>query len=151
VIGGAFVGRESDLAELHVALDHAEAGHGGLALVTGEAGIGKTTLLDAAMAEAEQRGVLVCRGNCWPDAGAPPYWPWVQVLRQTAGVVPPPELAGGAPTSVGDADAARFRLFDDVVAHLRAVAARTPVLIVLEDIQHALWRLPIGTRSRRTP
>jgi tetratricopeptide (TPR) repeat protein len=78
----------------------------------------------------------------------------VQVLRETAAVAVPPELIGTPTSSVGDADAARFHLFDDVVGHLREVARATPVLVVLEDIHWAdrpsLLLLAFATRELRT-
>ena len=55
--------------------------HGGLVLVTGEPGIGKTTLVTSAAREARQRGALVLGAACWDSDSAPGYWPWVQVLR----------------------------------------------------------------------
>ncbi|QLQ39518.2 AAA family ATPase [Micromonospora robiginosa] len=58
--------------------------HGGLVLVTGEPGIGKTTLVSAAADEARRRGALVLGAACWDSDTAPDYWPWVQVLRRLA-------------------------------------------------------------------
>ena len=44
-------------------------------------GIGKTRCAQALADVAEDQGALVLRGHCREDAGAPPYWPWVQILR----------------------------------------------------------------------
>jgi predicted ATPase len=72
------VGRATELATLRAALDAAVAGRGALVLVTGEPGIGKTTLLSETARVAADRGAHVLRGRCWDVGGAPAYWPWTQ-------------------------------------------------------------------------
>jgi len=62
---GTLVGREEQLALIEAALDAAAAGSGRLVMVTGEPGIGKTSLADAATAAAAARGFLVLWGRCW--------------------------------------------------------------------------------------
>src|SRR5262249_56384527 len=56
-------------------------GRGGVVLLGGEPGIGKTRLLDELGVRARDAGVLPLWGRCWEEGGAPAYWPWVQVLR----------------------------------------------------------------------
>ncbi|GAB3845335.1 ATP-binding protein [Dactylosporangium cerinum] len=80
-IGERIIGRDHPAALLRAAVDRAVASHGGLVLVAGEPGIGKTTLVTAAADEARQRGALVLGAACWDSDSAPGYWPWVQVLR----------------------------------------------------------------------
>src|SRR5829696_2638447 len=77
----AIGGRERELAELTAALDAAAHGEGRLFFVSGEAGIGKTRLADALSSVALERGSRVAWGHCWEAGGAPPHWPWVQVVR----------------------------------------------------------------------
>ena len=79
--GATFVGREQELQELVAALDASGGGRGRLVLLAGEPGIGKSRLADELAAHARERGTLVLRGRCWEDAGAPPFWSWIQVLR----------------------------------------------------------------------
>src|ERR671935_82869 len=79
--GGAFVGRETELAELMAGLDDALAGRGRLFLVVGEPGIGKSRLAEEVMRHARARGARVLVGRCWEAGGAPAHWPWVQALR----------------------------------------------------------------------
>src|SRR5215211_6271318 len=81
--GGAsmFVGRERELAELRAGLDAAYAGNGTFLLVAGEPGVGKTSLANEFGREASERGARVLRGGNFEGGGAPPYWPWVQILR----------------------------------------------------------------------
>ena len=78
---GRLVGRDEPLRVLAAALDEAVAARGRLVLVTGEAGIGKTTLVRTVLEQAEAVGALVGVGACWDAEAAPGYWPWVQVLR----------------------------------------------------------------------
>jgi class 3 adenylate cyclase len=76
-----FVGRTRELAEMRAALDDALAGRGGLLLLSGEPGIGKTSLADIIATDAAARGALVAWGRCWEGGGAPAYWPWIAVIR----------------------------------------------------------------------
>ena len=76
-----FVGRSRELAALSAALRQAATGDARLALVAGEPGIGKTELARVFARAAGNDGALVLWGSAWEDGGAPPYWPWVQVLR----------------------------------------------------------------------
>ncbi len=78
---GRLVGREAALGMAGAALDDALAGVGQLLLITGEPGIGKSALLAEIARQATARGARVLRGVCWDGAGAPPWWPWIQVLR----------------------------------------------------------------------
>ncbi|TMB08190.1 MAG: ATP-binding protein, partial [Deltaproteobacteria bacterium] len=94
-----FVGRHRELVELRTGLEDAGAGRGRFFLVVGEAGIGKTRLVEELASEAAARGHLVLWGRCWESEGAPPYWPWIQVIRaylRTARSEGPPRVAGGA-------------------------------------------------------
>src|SRR4249920_2664792 len=77
-----FVGRERELEELGAALRGVVAGRGGLHLIVGEPGIGKTRLADEVAARAEADGIAALWGRCWEAEGRPPYWPWVQILRE---------------------------------------------------------------------
>ncbi|MFD9423632.1 MULTISPECIES: AAA family ATPase [unclassified Streptomyces] len=77
----ALFGRDHPAGVLRAEIGRATDSHGGLVLVTGEAGIGKTTLVTDAAHEARRRGALVVGGSCWDSDSAPGYWPWVQVLR----------------------------------------------------------------------
>ncbi|GAA2213936.1 hypothetical protein GCM10009850_093990 [Nonomuraea monospora] len=87
------IGREHPAALLRAELTRLIDSHGGLVLVTGEAGIGKTTLVTSTAGEARRRGVLVVGGACWDSGGAPGYWPWVQVIRAVRRAAEPEEWA----------------------------------------------------------
>ena len=156
-----FVGRAGELAALTADLDAAVGGRGGVVLVAGEPGIGKTRLAEELAARATARGAVVLWGRCWEGAGAPSFWPWVQVVRgyvqvqaddpaslrhdlgagaaDIAQLVPAvhdciPDLPAPPPL---EPEAARFRLFDSLAGFLRTAAARRPLLLVLDDLHWA--------------
>lgn len=158
----SFVGRERELEDLLRGLAEAEAGRGGLFLLSGEPGIGKTRLASELAARAAQRGGLVLWGRGWEDGGAPAYWPWLQIvrayLRQAsveqlandlghggAHLVPlMPELRERCPhlapmgSVVGnDAEAARFQLFDAVTTLIANIRTHQPLVLVLDDVHAA--------------
>jgi tetratricopeptide (TPR) repeat protein len=147
------VGRDRELAELSAALDEARAGRGGLWLLSGEPGIGKSRLADELTREALKRGCVVLTGRCWEEGGAPAHWPFIQALRaaiRSLGehVVPKrsvaalaqllPELGaeGAAPATLAG-DQARFQLLDAVATVLCRAAEHTPLLVLLEDLHAA--------------
>jgi hypothetical protein len=69
------VGREREQGILHEHLVAAPEGHGSLALIGGEAGIGKTALADWLRRAAIEQGVLVLVGRCYDLSETPPYGP----------------------------------------------------------------------------
>jgi tetratricopeptide (TPR) repeat protein len=139
------IGRESALAAASSVLDDARRGAGQFLMISGEAGIGKTAMLAALVSQAGS-APLVLRGLCWEGDGAPPYWPWSQVLQASG--LPAADLgeagwllqraSGSAePMSAAAAGDAQFRLFEAVARCLRRLAAGRPVLVVLDDLQWA--------------
>ncbi|PWW24218.1 putative ATPase [Geodermatophilus normandii] len=79
------VGRDAQLRVVDEALAGTASGRGRLVLVAGEPGIGKTRLAEEAARRARASGVTVAWGRSDQDAGAPPFWPWTQVLRDLLG------------------------------------------------------------------
>ncbi len=144
--GGPLVGRERELDVLSAWVARAGAGAGGVALVTGEPGIGKTRLLQEMAARAADQGFSVAWGRAYEVGGAPPYWPWIEILRalfgRPGGRDPNaaalarllPEL-GGPGSERGEAD--RFQLYDAVTSYLHGAAGREPLLLVLDDLHAA--------------
>jgi tetratricopeptide (TPR) repeat protein len=154
-----FVGREGELATLRAALAAASAGNGRVVILAGEPGIGKTRLADELAAHAAAEGATVRWGRCWEGAGAPAFWPWIQILRSQFAETEPAELRaqlgagaedvaqlvpelherlpGIPPPPSLEGAAARFCLFDSVVSFLRACAAGHPLALILEDLHWA--------------
>jgi DNA-binding CsgD family transcriptional regulator len=132
-----------------------------LLLISGEPGIGKTRCAEALADVAEDQGALVLWGRCHEEAGAPPYWPWVQILRayvdassldelrltmgatahDIAALVP--ELVEishrtwSASGTLGDASAARFRTFDAIRQFFHQAAQQVPLVLVLDNLHWA--------------
>ncbi len=143
----ALIGRTAELAELGAALADAIAGHGACCLITGEAGIGKSLLLESVCRDAELAGATVARGATWEAGGAPAYWPVLDALGQldvrAASVLESPgtreyEDAGLEPDGTPqEPDSVRFTRFRALGDRLAALSVRSPVLIALEDIHAA--------------
>jgi predicted ATPase len=91
--GDRLLGRTHALAALDEAVAAARAGRGGLLLVGGDAGIGKTALAGQVLRSGPGRGLLVVWAACASGAGTPGYWPWIQVLRGVVGSHPDEPLA----------------------------------------------------------
>ena len=155
---GVFVGRERELAALIAALGDALSGSGRLVVVGGEPGIGKSRLAEELASRAGSDGAEIYWGRCWEEEGAPPYWPWVQVLRACVASASPEQLAdelgaGAAevaelvpdvrqrlpelqmPSGAADPQQARFRLFDAVAGFLTRASRSRPLVVVLDDLQ----------------
>ena len=81
-VANVLVGREQQLVALQDALTEVAVGDGRVVLVAGEPGIGKTRLAEEVAQQATRGGVAVAWGRCSEEQGAPPFWPWVQVLRE---------------------------------------------------------------------
>jgi predicted ATPase len=76
-----FVGRGRALEIIKGTLDGAIHGQGDLVLVSGEAGIGKTSLAGRAAAYAAAQQATVLWSRCWKGAWSPTFWPWIQIIH----------------------------------------------------------------------
>lgn len=108
-------------------------------LVVGEPGIGKSRLVEE-LARTIGTDMDVVWGRAWEAGGAPPYWPWTQVLRGLTAPVTSPYVAR-VRGDTADATAAtaedRFLTFDAVTRHLVTAAADRPLAILLDDLHAA--------------
>jgi transcriptional regulator with XRE-family HTH domain len=154
-----FVGRRDELALLQARLADASAGRGGVVVLVGEAGIGKTRLARRLADDAQAQGATVLWGGCFEGNWQLPYAPWVEAIGQhatcrdperlrrdlgpgaspIARVVPQvhslfPELQLSSPLS---ADEERYRLYHAVTQLLVALASERTVLLVLDDLHWA--------------
>jgi tetratricopeptide (TPR) repeat protein len=82
------IGRDRERADLVRALDAALGGRGSIVLIGGEAGVGKTHLTRAILAEAKRRGCLTLVGHCSEMEGAPPFVPFIEMLEYSARAAP---------------------------------------------------------------
>ena len=156
---GTFVGRDLELRQLRDGLDAVADGRGRCFLIAGEPGIGKSRLVDELGILARQRQHPVLLGRGWEDAGAPPYWPWVQALRAYLRLTDVDALARELGSGASDvaqilpelretfpdlppppdtrSESARFQLFDSTATFLRNATQGRPIVIVLEDLHAA--------------
>src|SRR5260370_18617079 len=79
-----FIGRREELAELASAHRNLAKREGKLVVISGVAGVGKTRLADYFARQTGSETAMVW-ANCWDRDGSPPYWHWVQLLRQSMG------------------------------------------------------------------
>jgi DNA-binding SARP family transcriptional activator len=154
------VGRRAELARLEAVLDHAASGRGGVVLVAGEPGIGKTRLAEEVVARTRVRGWLAVWGRGVESGGTPAFWPWVEVVRslmaasgtevraaasgpgatELAHVVPELRALTGTrpdPPPALHSETVRHRLFEAVGRLLAACARHQPLVVVLDDLHWA--------------
>ncbi|MET9343371.1 BTAD domain-containing putative transcriptional regulator [Nonomuraea sp. NPDC003804] len=136
LVRDGLVARQEQLQRVGERLAEARRGRGGVLLVSGEAGIGKTSLAEAVADETDALGLAVAWGRCAEDTGAPAFWPWLQVLRDLGEEAADAlgALSGVTARRDGDPGAALFELHERVVHALGSVG---PVLVVLEDLHWA--------------
>jgi DNA-binding CsgD family transcriptional regulator/tetratricopeptide (TPR) repeat protein len=151
---GAFVGRVAELDRLESALAALPERGAATVMLGGDAGMGKSRLIEEFCARARSRGSLVAIGACTPaEGGGLPYGPVVGVLRDVARQLPAGDVAGVlgfAQRSLGlaapiesDADAAptsglvKTKMFEALLQSVEALAARASVVLVFEDLQWA--------------
>ena len=94
-----FVGRDQEMVNLRAVVDEALAGRGGVIVISGEPGIGKTRTAQEVGAYAADEGARVLWGRCYEEQGVPPYWPWVLA---TLGIALGVRLLAPAPSSGSD-------------------------------------------------
>jgi DNA-binding SARP family transcriptional activator len=116
-VSSGLVGRSDELAQLAEAA--AARGRLRLVLVSGDAGAGKTALVESFSAGL---GWTTAWGTSPDHAGVPALWPWTQILAD-----------GPAPSAA----ATRFEWHRAVGSHLASMARRSPLLVVLDDLHWA--------------
>jgi tetratricopeptide (TPR) repeat protein/energy-coupling factor transporter ATP-binding protein EcfA2 len=137
------VGRAPEREALRAAVEAAAAARpGGLVLVTGEAGIGKTRLLEVLEGEVAARGGRVLRGRAFEAEAVRPYGAWIDALRAApigeADLALRDDLAPLLPELGAAPEGDRNRLFEAVVRLLRRLGDQAPPLAVVIDDLHWL-------------
>ena len=123
------VGRDAEFEMLTGLLEESRL-HSRSALVTGEAGAGKTRLIHELMRTAHDRGLIVATGRC--SASAPALWPVRAVLDALGASA---DVIGGAGSEALAVD--DFRTWQSVAEALRRASHDGPVMVVIEDVQWA--------------
>ena len=157
-VSGTFVGRAEEYERLMTAWKAVTAeAERRVMLLSGEPGIGKTTLSARFARDVYEQGATVVYGRCDEDLGVP-YQPWIEAMTQLVAQAPEqvlvdhvtdcggqlarlvPELAKRVPVEVpaaGDGDGERFVLFGCVTDLLGRLSGEEPVLVVLDDLHWA--------------
>ena len=152
-VSPVFVGRSAELARLLTAMDRADEGTPGVVLIGGEAGVGKTRLLQEFLDRAEARGAVTTVGGCLElGAESLPFAPISAALRTLSRRIGPelaeavagrerdlawllPDLAPGTITRDGEFD--RVRLFELILGLLERLGAERTLVIAIEDLHWA--------------
>jgi AAA ATPase domain len=159
VSGDPCYGRDEELGRILAAYEAASAGAARVVTVLGEAGIGKTRLLQELAVSARRRGALVVWGRCLEGAWVPPYQALVEAISGYAGQVGAARLRADLGPAVGplgqlvpglrevlsdvptpeplQPDEERLRLLDAVARFLARLSTHGPVVLVLDDLQWA--------------
>ncbi len=153
VAGGRMVGRDEELGRLLALLAEAEDGRAVVALVSGDAGVGKSRLTGEISSLAAARGFTVLSGQCAELGDSVPYLPLADALRGAAQVPATgvkdalasrpalsrllPDGGDGRAAESDRSGLARQQMFGAVLGLLAELAAATPVLLVLEDLHWA--------------
>jgi DNA-binding CsgD family transcriptional regulator len=150
-----FVGRAEELARLEEALSAVASGTRRVALVAGEAGVGKTRLIEEFSSRARGEGAVATLGGCVDVSGGLPFAPFAEAFRRVLRSSEPElrdrwfppavraEMARLVPDvgpddePAGDAASARARLFELGLEMFARVSEAAPVVVVLEDLHWA--------------
>jgi len=159
VVCPVMIGRTSELAALHLCVEQVKSGKGQVALLCGEAGIGKSRLIAELKTEASTQGFLLIQGHCFPTDHSCPYAPLLDLLRSIflhtpAGQLAPdlapfareltsllpevtqffPEFSTLPPLPALEPEQEKRRLFAVLARFFLHQAATHPLLLIVEDV-----------------
>jgi DNA-binding SARP family transcriptional activator len=150
---GRFVGRQRELTRLQQAFEAARAGRGRLVTILGEAGIGKTRLIQELAARIARQGGRAIVGRCFESEEVLPFAPWIDMLRGEAARAALAEVVRTHPRHRAQlarllpeldqgragipAPAEDHRRIFEAVAQVVATAAARPIAIILDDLHWA--------------
>ncbi|MFW6074892.1 MAG: helix-turn-helix transcriptional regulator, partial [Chloroflexota bacterium] len=132
-------GREAESKRIHRALDEARDGSGSLVLISGEAGVGKSALVEAILRAAREAGTRVLAGHCFDLSPGRPLSLWRDLLdgyrrAEHDGPHAPDILDGNAAVDGGED---REELFSVIRRFISTLTGEHPWVIVLEDLHWA--------------
>ncbi|MCD0447094.1 AAA family ATPase [Glycomyces sp. A-F 0318] len=138
------IGRDHPAAVLRSAVERTIASHGGLVLITGEAGIGKTALVTD-VAAAYRGDLAMAFATSWESEAVPEHWLWTQILRSLRARLGEDQWRALRPAPAVDAllgegegaPPVEFELHDAVTQLLIAASQCGPLLVVLDDLHFA--------------
>ena len=150
-------GRSADLRMLAATWKATAAGRGRVILISGEAGIGKTTLLNEFSRRVTEAGARVGSGSGLDVGGSTPFAAWLDIARTLVATLPPvpaahrwpgelnrlaPDLGSAlgraaVPAAVATPELERLRVFEAVLRLVEWAAGDRPLLIILDDCHHA--------------
>ncbi|ADO72168.1 protein kinase domain-containing protein [Stigmatella aurantiaca] len=147
------VGREPELRRLLTYWEGAQRGHGALVLVSGEAGIGKSRLIQELHAHMTLEEAAHFQCQCWPQFSASAFHPLIEMLRRRLPEFPLPGLtaeheyllsallevsaAGAPPRPPPSLDRWKERTLQALLSLLLRTARERPVLAIIEDVHWA--------------
>ena len=136
----AIVGRSQELERLFAALSSAINGTGSTVLVSGDAGVGKTALVNVLGARAANLGCITAFGQAYDHTEAAPYSIWFDILASTAQsqrVDADTRRRLGTALSPGEEKSGQSGLFERIISTFQSISTRKPIVFVLEDLQWA--------------
>ena len=159
IVCPVLIGRAADLTALHVLIDQAKRGEGQVAMISGEAGIGKSRLVAEGKSYAIAQGFRLLQGNCFPGDISCPYAPLLDLLRthfasqsrteiatelrpfarELAQLIPDlvpllPDSAPTPPLTQLEPEQEKRRLFESLTQCFTGLATKQPVLLIVEDV-----------------
>lgn len=133
-------GRQREQEMLRAELERVLSGEGRLVLVDGEAGIGKTALVQDLAREAAERGCIVLVGRCYDLTTTPPYGPWIEVVRASPRVEGLSSLSAILSSDVSEpagVSRGRDELLGWALELFEKLAEQQPVVVLLDDLHWA--------------
>lgn len=147
-----FIGRDREQEEFRRWMTEACAGNGGVVLLGGEAGVGKSTLLRTSLLDGSP--LLTVVGHCQGESETPTYGPWLEAVTELRRALSLDVEPLPPPFGIGEGE---WRIADTAAALATALQRlERPVCVVLEDLQwadtaslellqHMIWRLQKGS------
>ena len=143
------VGRECELEQLHSLLNLAIEGKGNTVLISGEAGVGKTRLVNEFLNSAKKQAVTILTGWCLSNT-AVPYFPFFEAFRRYFSTEPETKkldiknLSMGPPQSekLGNPQIITPQIWKDqtftaVASTLISISKKHPVILFVDDLHWA--------------